>query len=106
MSYRHGEQGTDYGQSHKESYESAAHNNLPLCAGDDGVEYFGKGAKCGYVTYAMMLAFNCMQSDAGLGSLAFELLVRWNTRGETSDKIVVTFVLCTANKCRWRFQLC
>lgn len=106
MSHWYGEQGTDYDQSYEESNESTAHNNLPLRPGDDGTEHFGEGAECGNVTYAVMLAFNCMQPNAGLSSLTFVRLVCWNGRGGTNDKIAITIVLRAANKCRWRPQLC
>jgi hypothetical protein len=91
MSHWYGEQGTDYGQTYEESNKSTAYNNLPLCPGDDGADYFGKGAEGGNVTDALMLAFNYMRRNTGLRSLAFVRLVRWNGGGETNDRITVTF---------------
>lgn len=102
MSHRYGEQGTEYGQTYEESNKSTAYNNLPLSPGDDGANHFGKGPEGGNVTYALMLAFNYMRRNAGLRSLAFVRLVRWNGGGETNDRIAVTFGLRLAKKCRWR----
>jgi len=90
MSHWDGEERADYGQTEDNRDNSAPHDNLPLRSGHDGAEYSGNGAKSGNVTHALMLAFNLVQRNARLDSLALVLLVRRSCWSGTHDRFLGT----------------
>jgi hypothetical protein len=46
----------------------------------------------------MMLVLDLVRRIAGLAHLALVILVRWNGRSESNDRVAITFVLGTAKK--------
>lgn len=67
-------------------------------SGDDRVEYSGKRTERRNATHAMMLVLDLVRRIAGLAHLALVILVRWNGRSESNDRVAITFVLGTAKK--------